>query len=338
MLDCWQTLSDDLLFLIFRKLNIFDVCRVSSVCRRWRLVAKQIICSVRELELGKSLKPFYHIPKGKQIICLLRKFTELQTLSLRNWPWFDRLPEIASIVLKSVRSTSLRKLDVGPLPLSLGDLFLLRENCPNICCLQLQGCPSVSDKLVIGVLRHWRPHLVELDISDCPSVTSSSVRVAVESGVHRLKASRCKKITGALVLSTKPFMGRKLEMGEPFLILTQCKNINWFFVNGQVGFVHINLSQCTSLEYCHVYDHSLTSIQLSGCRSLRDLKIISKNLKTANLFSCTQLSEEMVYKLLYNCPKLTCINLSGLPFDSSVQAWLREHRLNHVKYDAIHIH
>ncbi|GJD09051.1 hypothetical protein Gasu2_33230 [Galdieria sulphuraria] len=306
--DPFASLSDDLLLFIFNKLDTVHLCYIASVCRRWRYVQ------------------YFHIPTGRQILSLVRFFSYVEVLSFRNWPWVERFPEVASVVMRGLRSATLKKVDVGGLPVQPGDIWILRDNCPNLCGLKLGGCSTVDDEFVKQSVKRLKPHLKELDISDSTRVTTAAIKFAIENGVIRLKASRCKRISGALVINHVP-KGNESRDDEHCLTLTQCKNINWFHLDRNLRFTTINLSQCTSLEYCHIYDNALQNLHLSGCRNLRVVEVASSNLKVANLFSCKQLSEEIIYKLIENCPMLTEINLAGLGFASQVQQWLLENRL-----------
>ncbi|GJQ11720.1 hypothetical protein GpartN1_g3511.t1 [Galdieria partita] len=324
--DPFAVLSDDLLLFIFNKLDTVHLCYIALVCRRWRYVVGQQVRKVHVLVLGKSLKQYFHIPNGRQILSIVRFFSELEVLSFRNWPWMERFSEVASVVMRELRSTTLKKLDVGGLPVQPIDVWALGYNCPNLYSLKLGGCSTVDDEFVKQCVRRLRPHLKELDISDSTRITTAAVKFAFENGVVRLKASRCKRISGALVINHVP-KGNESRDDEHCLTLTQCKNINWFHLDRNLRFATINLSQCTSLEYCHVYDDALQNLHLSGCRNLRVVEVASSSLKVVNLFSCTQLSEEIVYKLIKSCPALTEINLAGLYFASHVQQWLLENRL-----------
>lgn len=237
----------------------------------------------------------------------------------------DRFPEAASVVMRGLRSLTLKKFDVGGLPIQPGDVWTLHYNCPNLYGLKLDGSSTVDDEFVKQCVKRVKPNLKELDISDSPRVTSAAVKVALEYGVTNLKASRCKRISGALVINHVP-KGVETRGEEYNLTLTECKNMNWFHLDKNLKFTSINLSQCTSLEYCHIYDNALESLHLSGCRNLRAVDVVSSNLKMVNLFSCKQLSEDVIYKLMENCPNLREINLSGLEFAPQIQQWLLENR------------
>jgi hypothetical protein len=327
--DCFSLLSDDLLVFIFSKLDTFQLYYIALVCRRWNSVVRQQVTRTQKVFLGKSLKHYFHVPNGRQILSVVRFFSQLEVLSFRNWPWIEQFPEIASVVMRGLHSTTLKELDVGGLPIQLGDIWALEENCPNISSLKLGGSPSVDDVFVKQCVKRLKPKLKVLDISDSPRVTTSSVKAAVESGVTDVKASRCKRISGALVINYVP-KGTEKRDNEYCLTMTQCKNLKWFHLDRNLKFNTIKLSQCTSLEYCHIYDNALEYLHLSGCVNLQSIDVVSSKLKMVNFFSCKQLSEESIYKLIENCPTLKEINLSGHDLASQLQQVLLERRLSGV--------
>jgi len=147
----------------------------------------------------------------------------------------------------------------------------------------------ITDDQLKGILVK-NPHLLFLDITNCPALTAKTFQ----------SLSRFPNLE-KLVSSTSPASAIEYGMGLrerfidwfapralSFITLQQCPSLTKFLWSSP-ALKHCDLSGCTKLTEVNLVAEGLTRLVLADCPALIDLKITSNQLPYMNLKACLQL-------------------------------------------------
>ena len=280
-------LFPEILAMIFRYLEVRDKGRAAQVCLSWRDAAYN-----RIVWRGTDAK--LHLRRANPSL----------------------FPSLVKRGIKRVQILSLRR--------SLRDVII---GIPNIECLNLSGCFSVTDVGLGHAFAHHIPSLSTLNLSLCKQITDSTLsRIAQYlPNLEVLELGGCCNITtsGLMMLACGL---KKLKL----LNLRSCRHISDNGIEHLAGVSNMKVDGCLELETLILHDcqkltdqalkhismglTNLKSINLSFCSSVTDsgLKFLAKmpTLRELNLRNCNNVSDIGVGFLAEGGSRITSLDVS----------------------------
>ena len=335
-----DSLTDDLLTRILTYLTTRQLLGVTRVCRRFYFLAwepelwERIVFSEDSIDVDRALKTTFQLVQrnGVSLAASVRR------ISLSGC---GRLTD-RGLALIARRCPRLEELEVQWCAgVTNGGLLDLTQRCPGLHHLDVTGCPMVSAVSVQtqdrgpGAHARGQPHhlgLTYLDLSDCPHVDDTSLRLVVEScpQLQYLYLRRCSQITDAALRSISSYclMLRELSVSDcPLVTDTGLSEL------GRLGpsLRYLSVAKCDQLTDAGVrtlarHCYRLRYLNMRGCEQVSDSAVdwLSRScsrLRSLDIGKC-DVSDLGLKLLSENCPNLKKLSVKSctLVTDRGVEA------------------
>lgn len=330
-----DSLTDELLVRILTYLSSKELMGVARVCRRFYFLAWEpelweriSFLGEESLDIDRALKTTFQLVSRNGVSLP----TTVRSLALSGC---SRLTD-RGLALVARRCHLLQELEIQSCPrVTNGGLLDLTSRCPQLNHLDVQGCPMVS---AVGLASGESPRHLSiqyLDLSDCPHVDDTCLRLVVEScpQLHYLYLRRCHQITDTSLRSIASYC---LLLRE--LSVSDCPAItdSGLAELGRLGpsLRYLSVAKCDQLSDSGVrtlarHCYRLRYLNLRGCEQVSDSAVdwLSKScsrLRSLDLGKC-DVSDLGLKLLSQNCPNLKKLSVKSctLVTDGGVEAVAR---------------
>jgi len=327
-----DSLTDELLVKILAYLTSKELMGVARVCRRFYFLAwepelweRLSFLGEENLDIDRALKTTFQLVSRNGVALS----STVKAISLSGC---SRLTD-RGLALVARRCHLLQELEIQACPLvTNGGLLDLTSRCHHLNHLDVQACPMVS---AVGLAagestRHLT--IQYLDLSDCPHVDDTSLRLVVEScpQLQFLYLRRCASLSdaGLRAIASYCLLLRELSVSD-------CPNItdNGLAELGRLGpsLRYLSVAKCDLLTDSGVrtlarHCYRLRYLNLRGCEQVSDSAVdwLSKScsrLRSLDLGKC-DVSDLGLKLLSENCPNLKKLSVKScaLVTDTGVEA------------------
>jgi len=327
-----DSLTDELLVKILAYLTSKELMGVARVCRRFYFLAwepelweRLSFLGEEDLDIDRALKTTFQLVSRNGVSLS----STVRAISLSGC---SRLTD-RGLALVARRCHLLQELEIQACPLvTNGGLLDLTSRCHHLNHLDVQACPMVS---AVGLAagestRHLA--IQYLDLSDCPHVDDTSLRLVVEScpQLQFLYLRRCASLSdaGLRAIASYCLLLRELSVSD-------CPNIsdNGLSELGRLGpsLRYLSVAKCDLLTDSGVrtlarHCYRLRYLNLRGCEQVSDSAVdwLSKScsrLRSLDLGKC-DVSDLGLKLLSENCPNLKKLSVKScaLVTDAGVEA------------------
>jgi len=327
-----DSLTDELLVKILAYLTSKELMGVARVCRRFYFLAWEpelweriSFLGEENLDIDRALKTTFQLVSRNGVSLS----STVRAISLSGC---SRLTD-RGLALVARRCHLLQELEIQACPLvTNGGLLDLTSRCHHLNHLDVQACPMVS---AVGLAagestRHLA--IQYLDLSDCPHVDDTSLRLVVEScpQIQFLYLRRCASLSdaGLRAIASYCLLLRELSVSD-------CPNVtdNGLAELGRLGpsLRYLSVAKCDLLTDSGVrtlarHCYRLRYLNLRGCEQVSDSAVdwLSKScsrLRSLDLGKC-DVSDLGLKLLSENCPNLKKLSVKScaLVTDTGVEA------------------
>lgn len=334
-------LNDHCLQFVLKLAGLKTVLTALQVSVQWRQVAREMLRSTTLLDfslLYRSGKTRVTPPTSKDVQRTLRKFTNLQDLRLKNWPYVDTHCEILHTCI-DMRIPTLRRLHVDGVPVRADDMVAALIKFKNLHYVHLSRSETIDDRLLdrIACVFDKRSeeacHLSTLVLSNAAKVRGSGVSAIIRARVApSIKVTHCNALT-------KIFGPEENDSTVYLEELNLTSNRNLAIIELRNVFIEdLNLSQCPGIAHIAFDAVSLKHLNLSSSAIRNSFVVASRTprfqkLVTLNLYGTRGLSRSD-FRLLYTSEHSSYQMLSKLDLNgTSIQDLVLEHYANLLHVD-----
>ena len=289
-----DSLTDELLIRILSYLSTKQLMGVARVCRRFYFLAwepelwERISFNEESLDVDRALKSTFQLVARNGVSLA----STVKRISLSG---SSRLTD-RGLALIARRCQLLQELEIQLCTnVTNGGVLDLTSRCHHLHHLDVSGCPMVSAVSVstgAGANRHLG--IQYLDLSDCPHVDDTSLRLVVEScpQLQYLYLRRCAQITDAALRS----------------ISSYCLLLRELSVSDCPAVTDVGLAELGRLG------PSLRYLSVAKCDSLTDsgVRTLARHcyrLRYLNIRGCEQVSDSAVEWLSRSCSRLRSLDI-----------------------------
>ena len=289
-----DSLTDELLIRILSYLTTKQLLGVARVCRRFYFLAwepelwQRISFNEESLDVDRALKTTFQLVARNGVSLA----STVKRISLSG---SSRLTD-RGLALIARRCQLLQELEIQLCTnVTNGGVLDLTSRCHHLHHLDVSGCPMVSAVSVstgAGANRHLG--IQYLDLSDCPHVDDTSLRLVVEScpQLQYLYLRRCAQITDAALRS----------------ISSYCLLLRELSVSDCPAVTDVGLAELGRLG------PSLRYLSVAKCDSLTDsgVRTLARHcyrLRYLNIRGCEQVSDSAVEWLSRSCSRLRSLDI-----------------------------
>ena len=343
-----DSLTDELLVRILSYLSSKELMGVARVCRRFYFLAwepelwERISFNEDTLDVDRALKTTFQLVARNGVSLA----NTVKTISLSGC---SRLTD-RGLAIIARRCHILQELEIQFCPnVTNGGLLDLTSRCNQLNHLDVSGCPMVSAvNVASGTSENKHLGIQYLDLSDCPHVDDTSLRLVVEScpQLQYLYLRRCHQISDNALRSISSYclMLRELSVSDcplvsdhglaelgrlgpslRYLSVAKCDKITDSGVRTLARHCYrlryLNMRGCeqvsdSAVEWLSRSCTRLRSLDIGKCDvSDLGLKLLSENcpnLKKLSVKSCTLVTDTGVESVSYYCRGLQHLNIQDV--------------------------
>jgi len=343
-----DNLTDELLVRILSYISSKELMGVARVCRRFYFLAwepelwERIFFNEDTLDVDRALKTTFQLVSRNGVSLP----NTVKTISLSGC---TRLTD-RGLAIIARRCHILQELEIQFCPnVTNGGLLDLTSRCNQLNHLDVSGCPMVSAvNVASGTSENKHLGIQYLDLSDCPHVDDTSLRLVVEScpQLQYLYLRRCHQISDNSLRSISSYclMLRELSVSDCPLVSDQ-----GLAELGRLGpsLRYLSVAKCDKITDSGVrtlarHCYRLRYLNMRGCEQVSDsavewlsrsctrlrsldigkcdvsdlgLKLLSENcpnLKKLSVKSCTLVTDKGVESVTYYCRGLQHLNIQDV--------------------------
>lgn len=290
----FDSLTDEVLVRILSYLSSKELMGVARVCRRFYFLAwepelwERISFNEDALDVDRALKTTFQLVSRNGVSLV----NTVKTISLSGC---SRLTD-RGLAIIARRCHILQELEIQFCPnVTNGGLLDLTSRCKQLNHLDVSGCPMVSAvNVASGTTENKHLGIQYLDLSDCPHVDDTSLRLVVEScpQLQYLYLRRCHQISDAALRSISSYclMLRELSVSDCPLVSDQGL--------GELGRLGPSLRYLSVAKCDKITDSGVRTLA-RHCYRLRYL----------NMRGCEQVSDSAVEWLSRSCTRLRSLDI-----------------------------
>jgi len=343
-----DSLTDEVLVRILSYLSSKELMGVARVCRRFYFLAwepelwERICFNEDTLDVDRALKTTFQLVSRNGVSLV----NTVKNISLSGC---SRLTD-RGLAIIARRCHILEELEIQFCPnVTNGGLLDLTSRCKQLNHLDVSGCPMVSAvNVASGTSENKHLGIQYLDLSDCPHVDDTSLRLVVEScpQLQYLYLRRCHQISDHALRSISSYclMLRELSVSDCPLVSDQ-----GLAELGRLGpsLRYLSVAKCDKITDSGVrtlarHCYRLRYLNMRGCEQVSDsavewlsrsctrlrsldigkcdvsdvgLKLLScncPNLKKLSVKSCTLVTDKGVESVSYCCRGLQHLNIQDV--------------------------
>eukprot|EP00090_Calanus_glacialis_P000255 TRINITY_DN10168_c0_g1_i1.p1 TRINITY_DN10168_c0_g1~~TRINITY_DN10168_c0_g1_i1.p1 ORF type:complete len:587 (-),score=71.91 TRINITY_DN10168_c0_g1_i1:825-2585(-) len=343
-----DSLTDEVLVKILSYISSKELMGVARVCRRFYFLAwepelwERISFNEDTLDVDRALKTTFQLVSRNGVSLV----NTVRTISLSGC---SRLTD-RGLAIIARRCHILQELEIQFCPnVTNGGLLDLTSRCKQLNHLDVSGCPMVSAvNVASGTSENKHLGIQYLDLSDCPHVDDTSLRLVVEScpQLQYLYLRRCHQISDHALRSISSYclMLRELSVSDCPLVSDQ-----GLAELGRLGpsLRYLSVAKCDKITDSGVrtlarHCYRLRYLNMRGCEQVSDsavewlsrsctrlrsldigkcdvsdlgLKLLScncPNLKKLSVKSCTLVTDTGVESVSYCCRGLQHLNIQDV--------------------------
>ncbi|NWQ79671.1 SKP2 protein, partial [Columbina picui] len=313
----WDALPDELLLAIFAYLPLYDLLKVSQICKRWHhLSFDESLWQTLDLT-GRNLLPGVIgrlLPAGVTVF-----------RCPRSCLW--------NPLFKTSKPLKVQHMDLSNCTVSVADLQSILCRCERLQNLSLEGL-VLSDDIIKSIAKN--PSLIRLNLCGCSGFSAEALELMLSSCsmLEELNLSWCdftathvkaavSHITSKVTQLNLSGYRQNLQMADVKTLVERCPFL-----------VHLDLSDSVMLKpKCFQYFRQLISLQhlcLSRCYQISPAALVElgeiPTLKTLQVFgivthSSLQLLKETLPDMKINCSHFTSIARPTLGSKKNHEIW-----------------
>jgi len=290
----FDTLDDKIVIKIFSYLSSADLSCCAQVCKRFEVLAwqeslwKVIVLSGENVIADKAIRSVLRqlCGQGTTGACL-----NVEKVKIINGA---RISDKGVLKLAK-RCPELLHLQIhGSSNITNYSLYEIINKCNNLQHLDITGCVNISSLTPIGGPELKQLQLQYLDLTDCPSVQDSDLKLIVQSCPHisYLYLRRCLQITDSGLKYLPSFCS---------------------------GLRELSVSDCTNVTDFGLYELAklgpiLRYLSVAKCEQVSDagLKLVVRRcykLRYLNVRGCEAVSDEAILVLARSCTRLRALDI-----------------------------
>lgn len=302
--DGINRLNDDCLRHIFTFLDLTNRIRLERVCKKWQRVSLSMWRSIHSLDLSE-----FCCNNNKPLTTkILEQFLRRCSVNLRSIHLFDTTHSLNGHTLPSIAKhcPNIENIEVSHLNIGNRSLAHLAMSCTKLKSLSFNECLYFSDHDLNLLLAHSK-ELNTLDLTKSMRVTGSCL-TRITGPLCKLSLDRCTSIIPQNLISGLNNISATLTN----LSLSACSALGC----NDVARIVQTIPNLTSLSLCD-------NFPLFNHKSLLPIGELVK-LEELNLSQNPAVNDDVIRTIVYGCPDLKLLNLSGV-FTGSMGS--RDHSL-----------